>query len=449
MVSQETQTNPTSSSSLHHFSISNPISSQPHFDKYENPHFDDSYNSDIIRVNSSNPFSDHQSLGNTHFPTIQSLEERMSRSINLVHDHSSVVVHPDDHSDMGHTRHLMDLLGAPNEATHGSNRLSLSLGSQALHSPQYRQRTFSSELMQQAYSNLVGSSGDQENCNPGDYSFIGSTSFTAFSVSNSMYLKPAQSMLEEVIDLGSKDIELKDVKRLFMCSRGLCSELRAELMSNGFLSADKHDLQINFSKLITLLEQVEGRYDEYFQRMEDLISSFEMIAGDGAAKCYTALALQAMSRHFCSLRDAIVTQIKVIRKKISPDLPKIGSGLSHLSLLDRDGRNSNSRMSLQQIGLIQGTHRQAWRPIRGLPETSVAILRAWLFEHFLHPYPNDSEKLTLASQTGLTKNQVSNWFINARVRLWKPMIEEMYKEEFGDSSVDSSGEGQTDKTEDQ
>jgi hypothetical protein len=26
--------------------------------------------------------------------------------------------------------------------------------------------------------------------------------------------------------------------------------------------------------------------------------------------------------------------------------------------------------------------------------------------------------------------QVSNWFINARVRLWKPMVEEMYKDEF-------------------
>jgi hypothetical protein len=24
--------------------------------------------------------------------------------------------------------------------------------------------------------------------------------------------------------------------------------------------------------------------------------------------------------------------------------------------------------------------------------------------------------------------QVSNWFINARVRLWKPMIEEMYQD---------------------
>lgn len=117
--------------------------------------------------------------------------------------------------------------------------------------------------------------------------------------------------------------------------------------------------------------------------MEDLISSFEVIAGEGASKCYTALALQAMSRHFCSLRDAIVTQIKVARKKLSPDLPKIGSALTHLTLFDRE--NTNTRMSLQQIGLIQGTHRPAWRPIRGLPETSVAILRAWLFEHFLHP----------------------------------------------------------------
>ncbi|CAJ1972485.1 unnamed protein product, partial [Sphenostylis stenocarpa] len=33
---------------------------------------------------------------------------------------------------------------------------------------------------------------------------------------------------------------------------------------------------------------------------------------------------------------------------------------------------------------------------------------------------------------------VTNWFINARVRLWKPMVEEMYKEEFGDSEMSSN-----------
>jgi Homeobox KN domain len=32
--------------------------------------------------------------------------------------------------------------------------------------------------------------------------------------------------------------------------------------------------------------------------------------------------------------------------------------------------------------------------------------------------------------------QISNWFINARVRLWKPMIEEMYKEECLDDARD-------------
>lgn len=48
-------------------------------------------------------------------------------------------------------------------------------------------------------------------------------------------------------------------------------------------------------------------------------------------------------------------------------------------------------------------------------------------------------------------NQVANWFINARVRLWKPMIEEMYKEEFGESETDpkSSTENSTKALKDQ
>lgn len=42
-------------------------------------------------------------------------------------------------------------------------------------------------------------------------------------------------------------------------------------------------------------------------------------------------------------------------------------------------------------------------------------------------------------------DQVSNWFINARVRLWKPMIEEMYSEmnrrkaRRNDEGIDSNG----------
>lgn len=141
-------------------------------------------------------------------------------------------------------------------------------------------------------------------------------------------------------------------------------------------------LELMILILSFLIIQVERRYEQYYNHMDELVSSFELITGVGTGKSYTALALQAMSRHFCSLRDAILSQICATRQKISPDMPKISAGISQLTLFDRENRQN--RLSLQQLGMIQSS-RQAWRPIRGLPETSVAILRSWLFEHFLHP----------------------------------------------------------------
>ncbi|KAF8674298.1 hypothetical protein HU200_048121 [Digitaria exilis] len=59
-------------------------------------------------------------------------------------------------------------------------------------------------------------------------------------------------------------------------------------------------------------------------------------------------------------------------------------------------------------------------------DTSVAVM---IQKRARGRYPSDADKHLLARQTGLSRNQVSNWFINARVRLWKPMIEEMYQQE--------------------
>jgi hypothetical protein len=62
-----------------------------------------------------------------------------------------------------------------------------------------------------------------------------------------------------------------------------------------------------------------------------------------------------------------------------------------------------------------------------LPKEAVKVLRKWLFDHFTHPYPTDEEKQLLSNQTGLKVAQVNYWFINARVRIWRPMIESMDK----------------------
>ena len=49
-------------------------------------------------------------------------------------------------------------------------------------------------------------------------------------------------------------------------------------------------------------------------------------------------------------------------------------------------------------------------------------LRDFLVEHFDHPYPSDEQRERLARESGMTRAQVGNWFINARVRIWRPMI---------------------------
>ncbi|XP_058837346.1 homeobox protein PKNOX1-like isoform X2 [Topomyia yanbarensis] len=61
---------------------------------------------------------------------------------------------------------------------------------------------------------------------------------------------------------------------------------------------------------------------------------------------------------------------------------------------------------------------------RGIfPKHATNALRAWLFQHLVHPYPTEDEKRALAAQTKLTLLQVNNWFINARRRIVQPMID--------------------------
>ncbi|CAG8492333.1 10725_t:CDS:2 [Acaulospora morrowiae] len=66
---------------------------------------------------------------------------------------------------------------------------------------------------------------------------------------------------------------------------------------------------------------------------------------------------------------------------------------------------------------MDGTHGVKPKRRRGnLPKATTARLKEWLADHRRHPYPTEDQKITLAQETMLTLQQISNWFINARRR---------------------------------
>jgi hypothetical protein len=57
-------------------------------------------------------------------------------------------------------------------------------------------------------------------------------------------------------------------------------------------------------------------------------------------------------------------------------------------------------------------------------ENFFAILRNWFLDHFHFPYPADSDLKSLKEKTKSKGTaQISTWFRNVRVHIWKPYVE--------------------------
>ncbi|XP_073122559.1 BEL1-like homeodomain protein 2 [Henckelia pumila] len=254
---------------------------------------------------------------------------------------------------------------------------------------------------------------------------------------NSRYLRAAQELLGEFCCVGRgqylKNQKFKKAEKNPNSSsdagRGTSSSSKDQPTLSPSERTEYHRRKI---KLLSMLDEVDARYTRYFEQMQAIVNSFDSVLGHGASSTYTGLAQKAMSRHFRCIKDAITSELRVCCEGLGEKDVTGGSGITKgetpkLKILEQKYRQQKA---VEHMGMLDAA--ESWRPQRGLPERSVNILRSWLFEHFLHPYPSEADKHLLSRQTGLSKNQVANWFINARVRLWKPMVEEMYQKEFQD-----------------
>ncbi|XVF76706.1 hypothetical protein PTKIN_Ptkin13bG0287900 [Pterospermum kingtungense] len=232
--------------------------------------------------------------------------------------------------------------------------------------------------------------------------------FTGYAsiLKGSRFLRPAQLLLEELCDVGrgiyadkiTPDSSLMEPPLQDLSATG--NIIDDDPLGGG----DGGESRRNKSRLISMLDEVYRRYKQYYQQMQAVVASFEYVSGLGNAAPYANLALKAMSKHFRCLKNAITDQLQFTNKahgQISPgkdEGPRFGS--TDRNLYNRPVHNS---------GFLE--HQPVWRPQRGLPERAVTVLRAWLFEHFLHPYPTDTDKLMLAKQTGLSRSQVRHLII--------------------------------------
>ena len=134
------------------------------------------------------------------------------------------------------------------------------------------------------------------------------------------------------------------------------------------------------------------RYKQYHQQMQMVVSSFESVAGLSAATPYASLALKAISKQFRSVKHAISNQLHHVSRVLGEDFISSPSSCSRgetmttlrLKYIDQGLRKQKARENTG-LGFLEN-NQPVWRPQRGLPDCAVSVLKAWLFEHFLHPW---------------------------------------------------------------
>nr|CAB3461288.1 unnamed protein product [Digitaria exilis] len=213
--------------------------------------------------------------------------------------------------------------------------------------------------------------------------------FTGYAavLGKSRFLGPAQKLLEEICDVGGRPSQVD--------RRSDDALLGMDAMDHDMDSAAAEAVAVSGAeqqwrktRLISLMEDVCRRYKQYCQQLQSVISSFETVAGLSNAAPFASMALRTMSKHFKCLKSMILNQLRNTSKVASND----GIGKEDMANFALMGGGSGILRGNSVNALISQPH-NIWRPQRGLPERAVSV---------------------------------SNWFINARVRLWKPMVEEIH-----------------------
>lgn len=129
---------------------------------------------------------------------------------------------------------------------------------------------------------------------------------------------------------------------------------------------------------------MDQRCKQCMDEIQSAASKYGSLVRPGVGGALSApFAHRAVSAMHRRLRARITGEIAAAAATRRGDQP---SSSSALSLADRE-RSWESAFIQKHWALrqLRRGDRQSWRPQRGLPEKSVAVLKAWMFENFLRP----------------------------------------------------------------
>jgi len=189
----------------------------------------------------------------------------------------------------------------------------------------------------------------------------------------------------------------------------LQSEYKCEMIGLPQSARVGTDINISPEKLLQIKESLEFCEDS---EAEDFMTIFI----EGLKICRSELEkMDTLSDEFCaSYLDALKTTSQVLQEETK------GIEMKRKSV-DFEMENTHTE---ETTSSPNGKKRRG-----NLPKPATNLLKKWLFDHLYHPYPLEEEKAMLSSQTGLSLNQISNWFINARRRILQPMLDSVRQQQ--------------------
>eukprot|EP01023_Acetabularia_acetabulum_P016081 TRINITY_DN17933_c0_g3_i1.p1 TRINITY_DN17933_c0_g3~~TRINITY_DN17933_c0_g3_i1.p1 ORF type:complete len:383 (-),score=65.64 TRINITY_DN17933_c0_g3_i1:1083-2231(-) len=201
----------------------------------------------------------------------------------------------------------------------------------------------------------------------------------------------------------------------------------------GGMDESRHHIQIRTEQVLEDLHrkreqyQITGRMPAQDPELDQFLRQYIQVLDELHAE------LLNINREADNILHMFTTQIaEVINMPMDPRSMHARNAFNAQSNIDMTW--FEIRNEQEQRVLLKQKYRQellalkeefSKRKKRGkLPTHSIEVLKSWWKEHIAWPYPTDSAKRSLASQTNLTSIQINNWFINQRKRHWHKLFPE-------------------------